>query len=169
MSEAGLASVDTSRFSMRVNDTQHRQQVRLNIDYKFSKEVRLRGRIEKVFLNTEASGKHEEGSMFYQDVQFRSSDRWWWDMRIAFFHTDFYDTRIYEYERDLEGVLALPALYGNGVRWYLVAQYQIMNEVRLSVKYSDIIRDDVRHIGTGLDELPTNHDNKIGVQMDFRF
>ena len=105
--------------------------------------------------------------MFYQDVNLRSSEKLWLDFRIIFFQTDSYDSRLYEYENDLRGVLSLPALYGRGVRWYALVRYELADRLELSAKYSDLIRDDVKRIGTGLDELPTNHDNRIGVQIDF--
>ena len=90
-------------------------------------------------------------------------------MRVVYFKTDSYESGIAEYENDMPGVLSLPVLYGTGIRWYCVITYQLAGLLNLSAKYSDMIRDDVRRVGTGLDELPTNHDNRIGVQMDLRW
>ncbi len=150
-------------------DVQRIQRIRLQIDYRFSNDLQLRGRAERVFLNWRRSLQSEQGLMIYQDVSSQSSKRLWWSVRVMFFQTDSYSTRIYAYERDLDGVLTLPALYGTGIRWYGLLRYTLSDKIELSAKYSDIIRDDVKHIGSGLDELPTNHDNRVGVQVDVRF
>ena len=69
---------------------------------------------------------------------------------------------------DLEGVLALPLVYGAGIRWYALLRYSPFRTVELSVKYSSLIRDDVRTLGSGPDQLPTNRDDRFGIQLDFR-
>ena len=151
------------------NGSRRKQQVRINLDYRLSKKIKLRGRFERVMLDAKLSSWSEKGWLFYQDVVFEPSKRWWWNFRLTFFKTDSYDSRVSEYENDLTGVLTIPALYGSGVRWYLLGKLKLSNRFKFSGKYSDYIRDDVKHLGSGLDELPTNHDNRIGVQIDFGF
>jgi hypothetical protein len=48
-------------------------------------------------------------------------------------------------------------------------EYQVNENIRLSAKYSDMLRDDVKHMGSGVDELPTNHDDRVSVQADIDF
>jgi hypothetical protein len=89
--------------------------------------------------------------------------------RIIVFRSDSYFSGIFEYERDLDGVLTQPILYGSGVRWFLLFKYELINHIKISMKYSDYIRDDVKQIGTGLDQLLGNHDNRVSAQMDIGF
>ena len=169
LTEVGETMENPFGFQMRVNDSHRRQLVRLNLDYQLNKHTRLRGRIERVFFTTSVSNRSEKGLMFYQDVLLNTITKVWLNFRVAFFETDSYDARIYEYENDLQGVLSLPALYGRGVRWYVLARYKLTNDLELSAKYSDLLRDDLKRLGSGLEQLPSNHDNRIGVQLDFRF
>ena len=88
--------------------------------------------------------------------------------RVVFFSTDSYETRLSEFENDLNGATSLPALSGRGIRWYVLAKYRPGISWDLSAKYSRLMRDDLRHLGTGPDELPANTDDRVGVQLDFR-
>ncbi|MBI4546564.1 MAG: hypothetical protein HY707_01185 [Ignavibacteriae bacterium] len=169
VAEAGTIIENSNGFEVRVNDAQRRQLVRLNLDYRLTKELRIRGRIERVFFTVSISDRSEKGTMFYHDILFNTMMKLWLNFRVAFFETDSYDARMYEYENDLRGVLSLPALYGRGVRWYLLIRFKLADKIELSAKYSDLLRDDVKRIGSGLDQLPGSHDNRIGVQVDFRF
>lgn len=155
--------------SARVDDRTLKTALRLNGDYRLSPDVNFRARVEAVDFETQFSGRCEKGMMMYQDVALRSFPGLMTDVRIVWFGTDSYDAGIGEYENDLPGQLSVPVLYGRGVRWYLEAEYSLSEELVVSLKYSDVIREDVRNIGSGLDELPTNHDNRVGFQMDARF
>jgi len=153
----------------RADDRTLKTALRVNGDYRLSPDVNFRARVEAVDFETQFSGRREKGMMMYQDVALRCVPRLMTDFRIIWFSTDSYDAGIGEYENDLPGQLSVPILYGQGVRWYLEAEYSLSEEFVVSLKYSDVIREDVRNIGSGLDELPTNHDNRIGFQMDIRF
>ncbi|MBI4810679.1 MAG: hypothetical protein HY800_04420 [Ignavibacteriales bacterium] len=158
---------DEFGFTRRVEGMKSKQNYRMNIDYRISSQVIVRGRYEMTFLKREY-GENEKGSITYQDLVYSPIKQLWLNLRIAFFKTDSYDSGIYEYERDLEGVLSQPILYGRGVRWYLIVKYELLEGCELSAKYSDHIRDDVKRIGTGLDQLLTNHDDRISFQMDLK-
>ena len=151
-----------------LGDNRTKQSVRLNFDYKLSKNVKLRGRFEYVEVKKGISATREHGTLAYGDIGMFASKKLWLNFRLVFFKTDSFDAGVAEYENDLPGVLSVPILYGEGVRWYTFVKYEILKTLNLSIKYSDLIREGVKHIGSGLDELPSNHDNRIGFQLDFR-
>ncbi|MBI3189619.1 MAG: hypothetical protein HYZ33_03120, partial [Ignavibacteriales bacterium] len=149
-------------------DTRTKQSVRLNFDYKPSKNVKLRGRFEYVDVQKRLSATREHGTLVYGDIGMSVSKDLLLNFRLVFFKTDSFDAGVAEYENDLPGVLSVPILYGEGVRWYTFLKYEILTTLDISLKYSDLIREGVKHIGSGLDELPSNHDNRVGVQIDYR-
>jgi hypothetical protein len=161
--------VDQFGFHQTVDGEQVHHQFRLNVEYQFNPNIQLRERIERVYVNESVTGIREKGLLVYHDIVVRSSERLWSNLRFVYFNSDSYDSRVYEYERDLEGVLSLPALYGRGIRWYAMMKYRLLDKLNLSMKYSGLIRDDVRRIGSGLDELQDNRDDRISFQMDIQF
>jgi hypothetical protein len=161
--------IDESGFGSKVITQQRKQNIRLSVDYKMSSRVSLRCRVEEVFLNNKSMGSEEKGFLTYQDVLFKPNRKVLINLRVAYFRSGSYYSGVGEYERDLDGVLTQPILYGSGVRWYCLLKYEPIRQIKLSFKYSDYIRDDVKRIGTGLDELPGNHDNRVSAQLDFGF
>ncbi len=143
-----------------------KQSIRVNGDYKLSRNVKLRGRVE--FVDVDKNNLKEKGLLAYGDVGVNATRNLSFNFRLVFFKTDSFDAGVAEYENDLPGVLSVPILYGEGVRWYMFVKYEVINALQLTMKYSDIIREDVKRIGSGLDELPSNHDNRIGLQIDYR-
>ena len=163
----GFEAVDENGLPLLRVETQRTRRIRLDLEYAPSQQARLRTRFERAYFDQ--SSRQEKGLMIYQDIALKPTAQLRWDFRLVFFQSDSYDSRIYETEKELSGLLALPALYGRGIRWYARLTYQLLEQFEFSAKYSDLLRDDVKRIGSGLDELPGNHDNRIGVQFDLRF
>ena len=152
---------------IEIIDNETKQNYRMNIDYRFASTVKLRFRTEYLTLVTQLTRKKETGILFYQNVNFKTTDRFNLEFRISYFKTDSYNSGVGEFENDLPGVLTIPVFYGEGVKWYALITYKVWNSLRLSIKYSYLVREDVNKIGSGPDELPSNYDNRIGVQVDF--
>ena len=56
-------------------------------------------------------------------------------LRYAVFRTDDYDSRIYTWENDLLYTFSIPALYGSGSRFYIMAAWKITGRAELRFKY----------------------------------
>jgi len=69
----------------------------------------------------------------------------------------------------LTGVMSNPALYGEGLRWYLLASYETKYGVKISFKYSELFKPDEITLGSSDSEIDGNVDNKISLQLDFSF
>lgn len=160
--------VDDDGRLLRLEDRKTTESIRLTLDYVLDGDARMRSRVEYLWLHLPVVDRREHGLLVYHDVVLRPAGRLWFNARVVVFRTDSFNSGIAEYERDLPGVVAAPILYGRGVRWYLLASYSITDSMQLGLKYSDLVREDVKTIGSGLDELPTNKDNRISVQFDLK-
>jgi hypothetical protein len=145
------------------------QKMRLTATYTASKRLRLRGRIERTFVDYDALNKSERGALFYHEMRYGILPNLTAEARIIFFDTDSYDSRVYEFENDLRGVFSNPALYGRGRRWYLLARWKATDAISLSTKYSETQFDDVKSIGSGLSEIQGDVDNRVALQLDVKF
>jgi hypothetical protein len=145
------------------------ESIRGELIYKFSKYFQLRSRLNFVGISPSSNSIFEKGFLLFQDAKYSPSSQFNLSARIVFFRTDSYESRIYEFENDLTGIMTNPALYGEGTRWYFIAQYKTSFGLTLSIKYSELFKPNERILGSGDTEIQGNVDNKLSLQMDWQF
>lgn len=147
----------------------NQQNIRAEVSFKVAKNIQLRTRIEFVYLRSTLTQPEEKGYLFFQDIKYLPISNLVLSGRFVFFRTDSYNSRVYEFENDLIGVMSNPALYGEGLRWYFIARYSTKFGLNLSLKYSELFKPNERYLGNGDSELTGNLDNRLNFQIDFNF
>lgn len=150
-------------------DMKNQMTYRLGFDYDISDKIRVRSRVDYTFIKYENFGGNNKGLSFWSDVRASVLRNLTLDLRLIFFNTDEYDSRIYEYENDIRGVFANYALYGQGRRWYIVAKLRPLDYVELQAKYAETYIDNAKSIGTGNDEIQGNINNKFNLGLIINF
>jgi len=149
------------------------QQWRAQLDYQVSPQLALRSRFEYVSFRLQRfnpfSGKMtEQGALLYQEFRFKLNQQLQLSARLTFFDTDSFDSRVFQYENDLPGLVTNRVLFGEGSRWYVLVKYRPFRFIEFSAKYSETFRDDVTEIGTGADQIAGNLDRRFGLQLDVK-
>lgn len=159
--------VSTSEISNNIQIQKRlKQNFRFDLTYSPSSKIRLKGRFEFVHLNFSATGHKEEGYLIFQDVKAVPIKPLTLYGRIIFFNTDSFASAVYEYENDLLGLLTNLPMYGNGLRWYVVARYKLFSGFTLNLKYSETYKPRERNLGSGSSEIEGNLDNRLSLQID---
>ncbi|MFA5405247.1 MAG: helix-hairpin-helix domain-containing protein, partial [Ignavibacteria bacterium] len=99
-------------------DNRNQMNFRVGFDYEISNRFRVRSRYDYVFVRYTFYGGNNKGNLFYTDLRFMPLSGLTFSTRFIFFDTEDYDSRIYEYEDDIRGVMSNNGLYGKGRRWY---------------------------------------------------
>jgi hypothetical protein len=145
-----------------------RQSLRVHGDYSFSRDLRLRARVEATRFE-EPGAPAAWGVLLYQDVRYQPPVRGLrLDARLAFFDTDGFDTRVYAYENDLLYAFSVPAFFGRGQRAYLLARYEVVDGLILEAKYAVSRFQGVDTIGSGLNEIDGNRLREVRAQVRWR-
>jgi hypothetical protein len=136
---------------------------RLHIHYQPREAVILKSRFEHVFYH---GLKTEQGFLLFQDVQ--------WvpvrlpvhlSARLAWFHTDGYNSRIYAWENDLLYSFSIPALFGEGFHSYLYLKCRIGKKTDVWFKFSEILYPGAGTVGTGYNEIKGNRKTEVKFQL----
>jgi hypothetical protein len=143
-----------------------RQLIRFELIYYPTKQLRLKGRFEFNDYRIAVLNEQENGYLFFQDVRFSPTQNINLYARIIFFRTDSFNSAIYEYENDLTGVLTNLALFGEGIRWYLILRYRPLYFLTVSAKYSEIYKPKENTMSSGVNEIEGNLDNRLSIQID---
>lgn len=145
------------------------ESIRVELIYKVSKYIQLRSRANLVGVHTSSRSNSEKGFLLFQDLKYSPIPALNFSARFVFFRTDSYDSRVYEFENDLTGVMTNPALYGEGTRFYLLFQYKTAIGLLFSAKYSELFKPSERTLSSGDSEIQGNLDNRFSFQVDFQF
>lgn len=112
--------------------TERSRRARVNLDWQPFPSLEFAARLEGRRLRRQGR-KTEQGGM----VSWRATGCWEkveWTFHASRFSTPSYATRIYEFERDLPGALSIRPLYGEGWRFYLLAE-RPWRSLRLAGRY----------------------------------
>lgn len=88
-------------------------------------------------------------------------------LRVALFHTESYDSRIYAYEHDLLYSASAPALYGKGMRFFILLN-KSFGRFTAEFKYSHTLMDGVQSIGSGDNRIKGFLKPEIKVQVHLK-
>jgi len=151
------------------------QNCRFEINWKQKKKLSMRGRFEfvkvqypKIQGEISCPTHSEKGFLAYWDCVFQPVAVFKCSFRWVTFQTDSWDSRVYEYERDLPGVLNIPPLYGKGNRWYVMGSVRIGRWFQVHGKFSQTLYQDREEIGSGYDQISGNKKEKLSLQLELK-
>ena len=146
-----------------------KQIIRTEFVYAIARYLRLKSRIEYNHFLIKDAGIKEDGFLIFQDIRYVPQKNVNLYGRIIFFQTDSFKSAVYEYENDLLGVMPNLAMYGKGIRWYLIVKYKPLQFLSISTKYSETYKPDETSISSGDNEILGNVDNRASLQIDIEF
>jgi len=149
--------------------SEYRRKFRLDFLKQITKSIRVRSRVEKVFINYSDYLSKQQGINLYQDISWQVSPLLNIKARYSSFITDDYDSRIYEFENDIPGAFSNYALSGKGMKWYLLLKLNIFNDLLFWLKYRSIYYDGIETIGSGDLQSEGNSRQDIKLQFDFKY
>jgi outer membrane receptor protein involved in Fe transport len=127
------------------------------------------GKTRFEYVNYSLGKNYENGFLTYQEIKYVFVDKISLAGRIILFDTKSYNTRLYEFENDLRGVMTNLPMFGEGFRWYVLLKYKIINDLNLFIKYSETFKPNVESISSGNSEIIGNVDNRLSLQLDYSF
>lgn len=149
--------------------TRNRFQGRLHFAYQINKAFEWRNRLDFGFTDTEVNNR-QTGFMIYQDFIYRPiASPWSMSSRIAFFNTDGYQVRFYNYENGLLYNFRIPAYYGRGTRMYLNLRYKGIRNLTIEGRIAQLYYADRETIGSGLLEIELPRRTEVGAQIKYNF
>ncbi|HEX2607230.1 MAG TPA: hypothetical protein VHK91_07615, partial [Flavisolibacter sp.] len=110
----------------------------------------------------------QEGFLAYVEGHYKSG-KLNASMRLQYFETGGYDSRIYAYENDLLYSYSTPAFYETGARSYINLTYKFSKQVACWLRWSGTLYTDGTRPGSGPDQLPGHHKTDIRFQMAYNF
>ena len=138
--------------------------VRFNINYQIGRDFHFTNKAEYAHYRNEDSS-NEHGYFLSQDIAYKPENKpFSLAFRYAIFDAKDYNARIYAYESDVLYSFSVPALYGKGMRVYLLGKVKLFNSLTLYARIGRTIYSDRDEIGSGLTLIEGNHKTDLKVE-----
>jgi hypothetical protein len=148
---------------------QPKQNWRTQISYKINPAIALRNRVEIVWYDKNG-GIPENGFLTFFDVIYKPLMKPFSGvLRLQYFETGGYNSRLYAYENDVLYSYSIPAFYDKGYRYYMTLNYDMSKKISLWIRWAQTIYRDRNSIGSGLDEIPGNRKTEVKLQVRYLF
>ncbi len=140
---------------------------RTHYDWKISDQVQLRGRFE--YVSYQFNKCKEDGYLIYQDLIYTASLKLKCWLRMAYYHTAGYNSRVYSYENDLLYYFAIPEFHGKGIRTYVNLKWQPGKLLAVYLKAGYTLRRGATSLGSGNDATQGNCRLDVRGQIYLKF
>lgn len=131
-----------------------------------SPRTSLRLRYEQVRSKT--GEQTSRGTSLSFAIRQKLGKTWRLASTLSVFHTDSYDSRLYQWEEDLPGVLTNSALYGRGRKAALYLEGNLLRYLTCSLRYANTYYYHQAIMGTGPDSRPGNLAQEFGLGIASR-
>jgi hypothetical protein len=140
-----------------------RQNWRTQFSYKISSALALRSRVELLWYDKKGNNS-ERGFLTFFDIYYKPTLKpLSANLRLQYFETDGYNSRIYAYENDVLYYYAIPVFFDKGFRYYFNVNYEVSEKLSFWLKWSQSLYRDKQVIGSGLDEIQGNRRSEIRI------
>ncbi len=136
------------------------------IEFKYNIGEKVYGKTRVELVKYHLNPKSETGIISFQDIKYKLSSLLTISSRIIFFETDSYNSRIYEFENDLKGIMINLPMFGKGLRYYFLINFNLNKNFRLYLKYSELYKPNLTSLGSGNSKILGNIDNRLSFQLD---
>jgi Helix-hairpin-helix motif len=146
-----------------------RQNWRVQLSYKLNPAIAFRNRVELLWYDNKGVNK-ENGFLTFVDFIYRPLFASYSGvLRLQYFETDGYNSRIYAYENDMLYSYSIPAFFDKGYRYYLVLNYDLNKKFSFWLRWTQTIYRNKNIIGSGLDEINGNKRSELKLQARWIF
>ena len=142
-----------------------RQNWRTQVSFKPNQFLTLRSRAEMLWYDKKGNN-NEKGFLGFVDVGYKPMMKPYSGIvRLQYFETDGYNSRIYAYENDVLYSYSIPAFFDRGFRYYLNLNYDLTRKLTLWLRWAQTLYSDKQIIGSGLDEIEGNSRSELRLQL----
>ncbi len=138
--------------------------VRFNISYGFNDFV-FGNKVEGAHYRND-DGSNAYGYYLCQDIAYKPEGKPFnLTFRYALFDAQDYNAHVYAYENDVLYAFSVPALYGKGMRVYLLGKLKFLDALTLYARIGSTFYTDRETISSGPTQIEGNHKTDLKVEV----
>ena len=167
--ESKAINVNPGQLTLSPVIQQPKKNWRTQVNFKVNEAITLRNRTEIVWFDKRGRSA-EQGFLIYFDFIYKASlSSLTGNLRLQYFETDGYNSRLYAYENDVLYTFSIPGFYDKGYKYYVNISYDINKRLSLWIKWAQTMYKGKSLVGSGLDEIKGNKKSEIKLQSMYKF
>ncbi len=141
-----------------------KQSWRTQVLFKLNSSVALRNRVELLWFDKKGKN-NENGFLTFFDIIYKPMlNPISGVVRLQYFETGGYNSRIYAYENDVLYSYSIPSFSDKGFRYYATFNFDLTRKVSIWLRWAQTIYKNKNMIGSGLDEIQGNKRSELKLQ-----
>ncbi len=162
--ESKAINLSGTNLPAHVTVNRPQQNWRTHLAYKISPEIMFNGRVEMLWLDKQSDAP-ETGFLGFVEIGYNPKSKpYGGNIRLQYFESDSYDSRLYAYESDILYSYSIPPSFLKGYRYYVNLNYDVSKKLTVWLRFARSIYPDQTSVGTGNDEILKNHRSEVKVQ-----
>ncbi|MEP6928004.1 MAG: hypothetical protein ABI834_10225 [Ginsengibacter sp.] len=146
-----------------------KQELRTQVSYKLNPTFAFRSRVELSWFDKRGDAP-QNGFLVYTDILYKPLLKpFSGNVRVQYFETDGYDSRLYAYENDVLYSYSIPVFYDKGYRYYINVSYDINKKISVWCRFAQTLYPDKSIIGSGLDQINNHAKSELKLQTIISF
>lgn len=146
---------------------QLKQNLRLNLATQLNRKLTLKARTELLWFA--GNGHEEQGFLMYVETAVAPTKKWNTNLRLQYFETGGYDSRLYAYESDVLYGFSIPGFFDKGFRYYVNVSHDLTKRFTFWIRVSQTNYLQAETIGSGLDEINGHTKTEVKLQLRYSF
>lgn len=144
-----------------------KRSLRVHLSQQLSRVFSLSSRVEMMWYDRDEKNT-EQGFLGYVQGNYKAQ-KFSANLRVQYFETNSYNSRIYAYESDVLYSFSIPAFYDKGFRYYFNVHVDLNRKTECWVRLSQTAYTDRTSVGSGLDSIDGNSKTELKLQLRYRF
>jgi len=146
-----------------------KQGFRTQFNYKLDSRFTFHSRVELSWFDKRGK-EPQNGFLTFAEVSYKPIFKpFSGNIRLSYFETDGYDSRIYTFEKDVLYGYSIPVFFDKGYRCYFNLKYDVSNKFSVWSRFSQTIYTGKNTIGSGLDIIKGSAKSEVKIQMIYQF
>ena len=146
-----------------------KQNWRTQFNYKINRQFTIRSRVEMGWSGKKGPNP-SSGFLIYTDLLYKPMLKpFSANIRLQYFETDSYNSRLYAYENDVLYSFSVPVFYDKGYRYYLNINYDFTRKMSVWARVAQTVNPNLSVIGSGLDEIRGNRKTEVKLELLYKF
>ena len=141
-----------------------KQSWRTQVMFKLNSSVALRNRVELLWFDKKGKN-NENGFLTFFDIIYKPMlNPISGVVRLQYFETGGYNSRIYAYENDVLYSYSIPSFSDKGFRYYATFNFDLTRKISIWLRWAQTIYNNKKMVGSGLDEIQGNRRSELKLQ-----